>query len=173
MISGCSKFRHHRWGGRGGHGRVGLPVGRGGLGTADKCIWTLHFLSRMLHFCCPKAQEWRSPDWRASPPFLLLGTLLAVLSFRTSCLCPPIAFQTYIPPARITSFPPQDWHVMTWNELKSLPSTESSGMSLIQRGFLSSSCVLKTQRGLPKVTETSRENANYTQNCSIDQKPFF
>jgi len=38
MISGCSKFRHHRWGGRGGHGRVGLPVGRGGLGTADKCI---------------------------------------------------------------------------------------------------------------------------------------
>lgn len=37
MISGYNEFRDHRWGGRGGHGRVGLPVRRGGLGTADKC----------------------------------------------------------------------------------------------------------------------------------------
>lgn len=68
------------------------------------------------------------------------------MSSRTFCLCPSIVSQTYLPPARITSISPKDWHVLTWRELKSLPRAVVCHQP---KETLSSSSVLK-MRGAAK-----------------------
>ena len=103
-----SQWESLRWTGR-----------RGWQGTEDERTWMLHFISWVLHLCFSNGGGASIKEPGVAPQLLLSHTPLIISSFTMSLLCPSSAFQSCMPPARITSISSQECHVLTQNELKS------------------------------------------------------